>query len=110
MKYALLLLLLLLLSTGDASPAPPTIYNSALLLKYQCEQQSPVDCMQYILGVVDGANLERKYFCPPPRMVPAQLPMMYARFAHEHPEYLNETRLTVVLLALRESMPCGAPA
>lgn len=108
-QVAIVLGLVFVLGAGPARAQDNTL-NSAVTLKFQCEQSNPTHCVQYLLGVVDGANIERRYFCPPPKMVVAELPMMYTQYIRQHPEVMRENRLTAAYLAFRVAMPCdGKP-
>lgn len=91
---------------ASASFAQEGALDSAALLELQCRSARNPLCLTYLLGVVDGANLERRYFCPPSRMAGAELPGLFVRYVAAHPEALRENRLTAARAALRAALPC----
>lgn len=104
---AILIAMILVLAWSSHSEGATSPANSAYMLKLQCDGGDSMTCMQYLLGVVDGANIERRFFCPPANMVVASLPIVFSRYLRQHPELIGENRTTVAYMALRDALPCS---
>lgn len=86
-------------------PVDPRDTGYALLQSCNSFNTNPVGCLNYLLGVTDGANVDRQYFCPGNESA-QQLPFIYQRYAQSHPESLGLHQTQVVKAALNEAFKC----
>jgi len=110
-----------LAATIAASWAVPTpaqnipMRASGRMLSSICDA-SRDSCLAYVVGAVDayvatqwvsGARLP---FCIPAGVTNEQLTQASVRYLRFHPERIDANAATLVVLALRDTYPCQAPA
>src|SRR6266851_3082707 len=88
--------------------------DSAYALALQCNHAAmgvgsteAAICLNYLLGVVGGANIDRAMFCPSARMLRGQIASLYVQHFKDHSELQGENRITAAYFALKAAMPCG---
>lgn len=114
MKKAAILLVLLMPSCAFASDR-----ETALAMQTTCKavDSKPInlyeatdfgECLGYLRGFVDGALLKPGLCLPDEPLQAGQLQQIFMKFLRDHPEKLNRSTGSAVMLALYAAFPCPA--
>lgn len=108
--------LLLAASLQAAPAAAPGLFNGGQL-KDRCESSTTADisfCFAYIAGVFDTVRayetwLNLREFCTPPEISQGELRRSFIDYLNDKPGFRSGEAASVVVVALKQSYPCGTP-